>query len=53
MGVIPFDFAMFKPNDMKISNCCDAPPTTEYDADNLGHCSECGEGAVFYNREDK
>ena len=35
---------------MKRSNCCDTPPTTEYDADNLGHCSKCGEGAVFNDR---
>tara|TARA_R100001129_G_scaffold180547_1_gene158710 strand:- start:177 stop:326 length:150 start_codon:yes stop_codon:yes gene_type:complete len=41
-----------------ISNCCDAPPETEleykeeFDAEPIGRCSKCKEGAMFRERID-
>tara|TARA_Y100000593_G_scaffold29963_2_gene59387 strand:+ start:11299 stop:11448 length:150 start_codon:yes stop_codon:yes gene_type:complete len=41
-----------------ISNCCDAPPETEleykeeFDAEPIGRCSKCKEGAIFYLNPD-
>ena len=37
---------------MKLSNCCYAPPIYELD-DNLGHCSQCKENAVFEDEEEE
>jgi hypothetical protein len=35
----------------KVSNCCCAPSLGELDTDNTGRCSECFEGAVFYDEQ--
>ena len=35
-----------------VSECCGAKPWNETDENLHGHCSECGDLAVFYDEDD-
>ena len=39
--------AIFEPLTPPLSNCCASPPRGKLDANSIGFCGNCGNGAVF------